>query len=77
MTGIDYSSLIRLDGCVFAVFGTGAGIGGETVRALSTLGAKVACLDLDAAAAEAAATKSHPDWTSPSREQSTVRSTRL
>jgi NAD(P)-dependent dehydrogenase (short-subunit alcohol dehydrogenase family) len=52
---VDYSSLIRLDGRVYAVFGTGAGIGGETVRALAALGAKVACLDLDADAAEAAA----------------------
>lgn len=52
---VDYSSMIRLDGRVFAVFGTGAGIGGETVRALAALGARVACLDIDAEAAEAAA----------------------
>ena len=61
MTEVDYSSLIRLDGRVYAVFGTGAGIGGETVRALATLGAKVACLDLDADAAEAAAARAGSD----------------
>lgn len=55
MAAVDFSSLIRLDGRVFAVFGTGAGIGGETARALSELGARVACLDLDADAAVAAA----------------------
>jgi 3-oxoacyl-[acyl-carrier protein] reductase len=55
MPGVDYSSLIRLDGRVIAVFGTGAGIGGETVRALTSLGAKVACFDLDADAARTAA----------------------
>ncbi|WP_166875195.1 SDR family NAD(P)-dependent oxidoreductase [Salinibacterium sp. ZJ450] len=55
MADVDYSSLIRLDGRVYAVFGTGAGIGGETVRALTALGATVACLDLDGDAAAAAA----------------------
>jgi NAD(P)-dependent dehydrogenase (short-subunit alcohol dehydrogenase family) len=55
MTEIDYETLIRLDGRVFVVFGTGTGIGGETVRALKTLGATVACVDLDEATAAAAA----------------------
>jgi NAD(P)-dependent dehydrogenase (short-subunit alcohol dehydrogenase family) len=61
VTDVDYSSLIRLDGRVYAVFGTGAGIGGETVRALSALGARVACLDFDPSAAEAAAASAGAD----------------
>lgn len=51
----DYSSLLRLDGEVFAVFGTGSGIGIETVRALRSFGARVACLDIDTDAAAIAA----------------------
>lgn len=54
MPEVDYASMIRLDGRVYAVFGTGAGIGGETVRALTALGATVACLDLDLDAARVA-----------------------
>lgn len=61
MAEVDYSSMIRLDGRVFAVFGTGAGIGGETVRALSIFGARVACLDLDLAAAQEAAARAGTD----------------
>lgn len=55
MTDTTYTDLLRLDGKVFSVFGTGSGIGGELARGLTGLGAHVACFDLDIEAAETAA----------------------
>lgn len=55
MTDLDYTTLLRLDEKVFAIFGTGEGIGGELARGLTGLGARVACIDLDLNAAQAAA----------------------
>lgn len=46
---------LGLSGKVALVVGTGSGMGGATVRALAGAGAHVACLDLDEAAATAAA----------------------
>jgi len=52
---VDYPSFIRVDGQVHVVFGVGEGIGGQTARAMASLGATVVCVDIDADAAEAAA----------------------
>lgn len=41
----DYSGLLRLDGRGFLVVGAGQGIGRQTVHALASCGARVACLD--------------------------------
>jgi NAD(P)-dependent dehydrogenase (short-subunit alcohol dehydrogenase family) len=52
----DFLDLIRLDGRSFIVFGAGAGMGRQAAHAISQAGAKVVCVDRDAAlAAEVAA----------------------
>lgn len=43
----DYASGVRLDGRRFLVLGAGQGIGRQTVHALSAVGARVACVDLE------------------------------
>ncbi len=44
----DYAGRIRLDGRRFVVLGAGQGIGRQTAHALAAVGARVACVDLDA-----------------------------
>ncbi|HUV09540.1 MAG TPA: SDR family oxidoreductase [Acidimicrobiia bacterium] len=44
----EYAGRIRLDGRRFLVLGAGQGIGRQTVHALAAVGARVACLDLEA-----------------------------
>ena len=51
----DYLSLLRLDGGTFVVLGTGQGIGRQTAHALSQAGARIVCVDVDRARAEAVA----------------------
>lgn len=48
----DYLSLLRLDGRGFIVLGAGQGIGEQVVHALAQAGARVLCVDRDAALAE-------------------------
>lgn len=43
----DYSALLRLDGRRFIVIGAGQGIGRQATHALASVGARVACVDLD------------------------------
>ena len=47
----DYPSGLRLDGRRFVVVGAGQGIGRQTAHALASVGARVACVDVDAARA--------------------------
>ena len=47
-----YPDLLRLDGRRFVVAGAGQGIGRQTCHALAAAGARLLCLDYDAAAAE-------------------------
>jgi NAD(P)-dependent dehydrogenase (short-subunit alcohol dehydrogenase family)/enoyl-CoA hydratase/carnithine racemase len=54
-TESDYASRLRLDGRGFLVFGAGAGMGLAAARALAQAGARVACVDRDAALAKSAA----------------------
>jgi len=51
----DYTSLLRLDGGPFVLLGAGNGIGRQTAHALSACGARVLCVDVDKARAEAVA----------------------
>jgi NAD(P)-dependent dehydrogenase (short-subunit alcohol dehydrogenase family) len=51
----DYGALLRLDGRGFAVLGAGNGMGRQTAIALSSQGARVLCVDVDGARAEAVA----------------------
>ena len=51
----DFLSLARLEGRAFVVLGAGQGIGRQTAHALAQAGARVACVDRDAALAEAVA----------------------
>jgi NAD(P)-dependent dehydrogenase (short-subunit alcohol dehydrogenase family) len=51
----DYPGLLRLDGRRFVVLGAGQGIGAQTVYALASAGARVACVDVDADRARAIA----------------------
>jgi NAD(P)-dependent dehydrogenase (short-subunit alcohol dehydrogenase family) len=51
----NFADLLRLDGRGFIVIGAGNGIGRQTSHALSQLGAKVLCVDIDAARADAVA----------------------
>jgi len=44
----DYPGLLRLDRRRFIVVGAGLGIGRQTAHALSTAGARVACVDVEA-----------------------------
>jgi NAD(P)-dependent dehydrogenase (short-subunit alcohol dehydrogenase family) len=44
----DYPAQLRLDGRRFVVIGAGQGIGRQSVHALASVGARVACVDLDA-----------------------------
>jgi NAD(P)-dependent dehydrogenase (short-subunit alcohol dehydrogenase family) len=44
----DYPGLLRLDGRQVLVLGAGQGIGRQTAHALTAVGARVACADLDA-----------------------------
>jgi NAD(P)-dependent dehydrogenase (short-subunit alcohol dehydrogenase family) len=43
----DYSGLLRLDGRRFVVLGAGQGIGRQASHALASVGARVACVDVD------------------------------
>jgi 3-oxoacyl-[acyl-carrier protein] reductase len=43
----DYSSLLRLDDRSFVILGAGNGIGRQTAHALSALGARTLCVDVD------------------------------
>jgi NAD(P)-dependent dehydrogenase (short-subunit alcohol dehydrogenase family) len=52
----DYRAMTRLDGRVFLVLGAGNGIGRQTAHALAQAGARVACVDREAALAESVAT---------------------
>jgi NAD(P)-dependent dehydrogenase (short-subunit alcohol dehydrogenase family) len=54
-TEVDYLRRLRLDGRGYLVFGAGAGMGLESASALAQAGARVACVDRDAALAQAAA----------------------
>lgn len=47
----NYAALTRLDGRVFVVLGAGAGIGRQSCHALAQAGAKVVCVDREAALA--------------------------
>ncbi len=51
----DFLSALRLDGRGTIVLGAGQGIGEATCRALAQAGAKVLCVDIDAALADAVA----------------------
>ena len=53
----DFGALARLDGRTFVVLGAGQGIGRQTVHALAQAGARVACVDREAALAESVATE--------------------
>jgi NAD(P)-dependent dehydrogenase (short-subunit alcohol dehydrogenase family) len=55
MVMTDYPALLRLDGRRFVVLGAGRGIGAQTVYALASAGARVACVDIDAERARAIA----------------------
>ena len=48
----DYSSLLRLDGRGFIVFGAGRGLGRQSAHALAQAGARLACVDNSTARAE-------------------------
>ena len=48
----DYASLLRLDDKGFMVLGAGQGMGRQTAHALSQVGARVFCVDIDAERAE-------------------------
>jgi NAD(P)-dependent dehydrogenase (short-subunit alcohol dehydrogenase family) len=52
---VDYPGRLRLDGRRFVVLGAGQGIGAETVHALASAGARVACVDIDEERARAIA----------------------
>ncbi|MGC0366566.1 NAD(P)-dependent dehydrogenase (short-subunit alcohol dehydrogenase family) [Rhodococcus sp. 27YEA15] len=54
----DFQARARLDGHRVVVLGGGAGMGRQTVHALTQLGALVACVDRDSASAETVATES-------------------
>lgn len=54
----DYRSRASLDGQQVIVLGGGAGMGRQTVHALTQLGAEVVCVDRDATLAEAVAAES-------------------
>ena len=43
----DYAGLLRLDGRRFVVLGAGQGIGRQAAHALASVGARVACVDVD------------------------------
>ena len=43
----DYPGLLRLDGRRFVVLGAGQGIGRQASHALASVGARVACVDVD------------------------------
>ncbi|MFK4070012.1 SDR family NAD(P)-dependent oxidoreductase [Streptomyces sp. NPDC029674] len=51
----DYAALHRLDGRAFVLLGAGNGIGRQTAHALTAAGARVLCVDVDKARAEAVA----------------------
>ena len=51
----DYASLLRLDGRSFVVVGAGQGMGRQTAHALASVGARVACMDVDVDRAQAVA----------------------
>ncbi|WP_406479968.1 SDR family NAD(P)-dependent oxidoreductase [Streptomyces sp. NBC_01615] len=51
----DYASLHRLDGRSFVLLGAGNGIGRQTAHALTSVGARVLCVDVDKERAEAVA----------------------
>jgi NAD(P)-dependent dehydrogenase (short-subunit alcohol dehydrogenase family) len=52
ITDSNFSDLLSLAGQAFVVLGAGKGMGEQTVAALSRHGAKVLCVDIDAAAAQ-------------------------
>lgn len=52
---LNYSEMFRLDGKAFVVLGVGEGIGRESCIALTQAGARVLCVDIDGAVADAAA----------------------
>jgi NAD(P)-dependent dehydrogenase (short-subunit alcohol dehydrogenase family) len=51
----DYPGLLRLDGRRFLVLGAGQGIGRQAAHALASVGARVACVDLEGQRAAAVA----------------------
>jgi NAD(P)-dependent dehydrogenase (short-subunit alcohol dehydrogenase family) len=51
----DYASLLRLDDQVHVVVGAGQGIGRQAAHAFASVGARVLCVDVDAARARAVA----------------------
>ena len=53
----DYATLMRLDGRRIAVVGAGQGIGRQAAHAVHSLGAKVACVDVDPERAQSVASE--------------------
>jgi NAD(P)-dependent dehydrogenase (short-subunit alcohol dehydrogenase family) len=53
----DYAARTRLDGRVVAVVGAGRGIGRQTAHAMAQFGARVACVDREAALADRVASE--------------------
>ena len=69
----NYEALLRLDGRGFVVVGAGQGIGRQTAHALARVGARVVCVDVEAARAEAVAAEvGGIAWAGDVRERAVV-----